>query len=117
MTATVVGAACPLTFLAAGLVLLVLIARDHRKTSMIHTRVHVYVEFANPFLVCGLCRKPVPRWHDNTKCGCDQEFWNMPCEHTAGITSVCPSWSPVDGCCCREVLGSVDHDPAQVMGA
>lgn len=74
-----------------------------------HTRVHVYVEFANPYLVCELCRKSVPRWHDNDKCGCDATFWNMPCEHTAGITSVCPSWSPVDGCTCLEVLGAVEH--------
>lgn len=77
-----------------------------------HTRTHVYVTFANPFLVCDLCRQPVPRWHNNDKCGCGEEFWNEPCGDTAGVTSVCPSWSPVDGCQCREHLGRVDHAPA-----
>lgn len=83
---------------------------------MTHTRTHVYVTFANPFLVCNLCRKPVQRWHTNDKCGCEQECWIEPCSHNAEAVSVCPSWSPVDGCLCQEVLGKVDHTfpgPAQ----
>lgn len=80
-----------------------------------HTRTHVYVTLANPYLVCDLCRWSVPRWHNNTKCGCDETFWNDPCGHTAGITSVCPSWDPVDGCQCKEVLGSVEHPPAPAV--
>lgn len=76
---------------------------------MTFTRTHVYVEFANPFLVCTLCRKPVPRWHNNDKCGCEAESWNDPCEHPIGITSICPSWPPVDGCLCKSVFGKVDH--------
>lgn len=77
-----------------------------------HTRTHVYVSFANPYLVCDLCRQPVPRWHNHDKCGCDEPSWNDPCEHAFGIVDTCPSWSPVDGCQCKEALGSVDHGPA-----
>lgn len=81
---------------------------------MTHTRVHTYVSFANPFLVCSDsdCRQPVPRWHNHHKCGCDTHSWNDPCRHTAEAVSVCPSWDPVDGCQCQEVLGSVNHAPA-----
>jgi hypothetical protein len=76
------------------------------------TRTHVFVSFANPFLVCNLCSKPVLRWHNNDKCGCAAECWIDPCSHNAEAVSVCPSWSPVDGCTCQEVLSSVDHPPA-----
>jgi hypothetical protein len=76
---------------------------------MTYTRTHVYTDLANPYLVCQLCRQPVPRWHNNNACGCDAPCWNEPCTHNAGITSVCPSWSPVDGCLCQEHLGAVDH--------
>jgi hypothetical protein len=74
-----------------------------------HTRTHTEVTFANPHLVCDQCKKPVPAWHDNDKCGCDESFWNEPCGHKAGMTSVCPSWGPIDGCRCQESLGRVDH--------
>ncbi|KPC59607.1 hypothetical protein ADL27_63255, partial [Streptomyces sp. NRRL F-6602] len=57
-------------------------------------------------------RQPVPRWHNNDKCGCTASCWLDPCGHTAEAVSVCPSWDPVDGCTCRAVLGSVDHGPA-----
>lgn len=74
------------------------------------TRTHVYVTFANPYLVCERCRRSVRRWHDNDRCGCGEEGWqNLPCGHQDGVTSVCPSWSPVDGCCCLEHLGRVPH--------
>lgn len=82
-----------------------------------HTRVHVYVEFANPYLRCDECGAPVPRWHDPTKCGETPEgfglgqFWNMPCEHDAGVTSICPSWGPCGGCRCQKHLGYVPHLP------
>ncbi|WP_460071084.1 hypothetical protein [Streptomyces sp. YKOK-I1] len=77
-----------------------------------HTRTHVFVSFANPFLVCELCRWSVPRWHNNDKCGCDATFWNEPCGHTAAVTSVCPTWNPVDGCACQKTFGKVDHPAA-----
>ena len=79
---------------------------------MTFTRTHVYIEFANPYLVRDLCRQPVTAWHNNDKCGCEAPCWNMPCEHALGTIDTCPSWSPVDGCTCQEVLGSVDHAPA-----
>ncbi|MDH6226234.1 hypothetical protein [Streptomyces sp. MJP52] len=78
-----------------------------------HTRTHTFIEFANPFLVCDLCRQPVPRWHNNDACGCDTTSWNDPCGHPAEAISVCPSWSPLDGCLCLEFLGTVDHAPAE----
>ena len=88
-----------------------------------HTRTHVYVKFANPFLVCDTCRDPVWGFHDPTKCGETPEGWffgrdwNMPCEHRAGVTSVCPSWGPVDGCRCLAHLGYVPHKPLPVEEA
>jgi hypothetical protein len=75
-----------------------------------HTRTHVFVEFANPFLACDACGRRVPEWHSPEQCGCGQEGWeNEPCGHQAGVTSACPSWGPVDGCLCAEILGSVSH--------
>lgn len=80
---------------------------------MTHTRVHTYVAFADPHLVCDLCRQPVTRWHDPAQCGCGLPgWWNAPCGHHAGATSTCPSWSPVDGCRCLAHLGHVPHAPA-----
>lgn len=77
---------------------------------MTYTRTHVYVTFANPYLVCGSCRQSVARWHNNDKCGCDGKCWNAPCGKSgADVTSLCPSWSPVDGCQCQQQLGHVDH--------
>jgi hypothetical protein len=81
-----------------------------------HTRTHIYVSFANPYLRCDQCGQPVPRWHDDARCGCNGGFWNEPCGHVAGVTSVCPSWSPVDGCCCLEHLGYVPHGPTVARG-
>ena len=75
-----------------------------------YTRTHTFITFANPYLVCNLCRKPVPRWHNNDACGCQESFWNDPCGHTAEAVSVCPSWDPVDDCLCAEYLGSVGHE-------
>ncbi|MFM9703636.1 hypothetical protein [Streptomyces galilaeus] len=79
---------------------------------MTHTRVHTYITFANPHLVCEQCRQPATRWHDRHKCGCDTRSWIDPCGHNAEAVSVCPSWSPLDGCLCQEFLGRVDHAPA-----
>lgn len=74
-----------------------------------YTRTHVVTDFADPFLTCDHCGKFVTGWHNNDTCGCDASCWNEPCGHTAGVTSVCPSWSPVDGCTCAAQFGSVDH--------
>lgn len=67
---------------------------------VVHTRTHVKVGFANPFLLCDRCKEKVPYWHNPDRCGCDDSFFNYPCEHVAGVTSECPSWGPVDGCMC-----------------
>lgn len=75
-----------------------------------HTRTHVYVTFANPYLTCDECGVGVPRWHNPQQCGCDQDGWeNMPCGHQAGATSVCASWGPVDGCQCQRLFKHVPH--------
>lgn len=77
-----------------------------------HTRTHVHINFANPYLTCDKCGAWVTGWHDHTKCGCDDTFWNLPCHHTDGATSACLSWGPVDGCTCDEVLGGKQHGEA-----
>lgn len=75
-----------------------------------HTRVHTFIEFANPYLTCDRCGAWVTGWHNNDECGCDDTFWNMPCRcERVGVTSVCPSWGPVDGCLCASILGKVEH--------
>jgi hypothetical protein len=69
-----------------------------------HTRTHTEISFANPYLVCDICRRPTDAWHDPEQCGpgCETEALNLPCEHLAGVVSTCPSWSPVDGCQCQD---------------
>lgn len=68
-----------------------------------HTRTHVAVEFANPWLRCTRCGQPATGFHDPQQCGCDLTGFHLePCEHKAGALSVCPSWSPVDGCQCAD---------------
>lgn len=70
--------------------------------SVVSVRTHTYITFANPHLVCQHCRQPVARMHDGDACGCLVGSWNMPCQHTAGTISRCPTWSPVDGCTCED---------------
>lgn len=67
-----------------------------------HTRVHVQIGFANPYLICDKCKGKVSYWHDPERCGCNGETFNYPCEHKADIYSTCPTWSPVDGCSCEK---------------
>lgn len=92
--------------------------------SATHTRTHVYVEFANPYLQCDQCDQRTTGFHDADRCGCavgalgEYErtgYYNLPCGHRAGVTSVCPSWSPVDGCCCADHLGYVPHGPVDAV--
>lgn len=82
-----------------------------------YTRTHVYVQFADPYLVCDGCGEQVTRWHDDERCGCGETWWNEPCGcRRAGVDSTCPSWGPVDGCRCLAQLGHVPHaePPARV---
>ena len=77
---------------------------------MTHVRVHTFISFANPFLVCDDCGKSVPRFHDPERCGCESKpFCNDPCEHL-GATSTCPSWGPVDGCSCPTPCRRTDKE-------
>lgn len=66
-----------------------------------YTRVHTEITFANPYLICDKCKSKVTSFHDNTQCGCNSNSYLIPCEHSTGIVSKCPSWSPVDGCTCK----------------
>lgn len=78
---------------------------------MTHTRTHTFITFADPYLKCDRCGAWVERWHNNDACGCDDTWWNEPCGcERAGTTSACPSWGPVDGCRCAEILGRVEHE-------
>jgi hypothetical protein len=61
-------------------------------------------DFANPYLACEKCGRKVT-----------SRPWgrNQPCGHTASFESVCPSWSPVDGCRCQEnLIGPPCKEPA-----
>jgi hypothetical protein len=65
------------------------------------TRVHTRISLANPWLACTTCRRQVGAWHNPDLCGCHTgDAYNLPCGHPAGTTSLCMSWSPVDGCTC-----------------
>lgn len=82
-----------------------------------HNRTHTFVEFSDPYLVCEQCRQPAAGFHDPARCGpvCEEPHTTQPCGHpsTAGITSTCPSWGPVDGCTCLEILGVKTHGPGR----
>jgi hypothetical protein len=65
-----------------------------------NTKVHVLIGFANPYFICDECKGRVPYWHNTERCGCNGEYFNSPCQHKADITSVCPTWNVVEGCCC-----------------
>lgn len=67
-------------------------------------KAHVQVGLANPFLICNECKGKVRYWHNPDRCGdeCDESFFNYPCGHVTGVTSICPSWGPVDGCKCGD---------------
>ncbi|WP_435110138.1 hypothetical protein [Nocardiopsis synnemataformans] len=76
-----------------------------------HTRVHTNITHANPHLRCDECGAAVTGWHNPDPCGCDTTFWNVPCGCVrADATNTCPSWSPIDGCLCPEVLGAPSHE-------
>lgn len=79
-----------------------------------HTRTHLAIHPANPFLTCGMCGERVETFHDD-ECGCSESggpLLLMPCFHRSDYDDLCPSWGPVDGCQCREHLGHVPHPAA-----
>jgi len=61
-------------------------------------------EYANPYLICDKCRQRTTG--GALACG---GFVNLPCGHHGDFHSVCPSWSPVDGCNCARAFGVVEH--------
>ena len=71
-----------------------------------HTTTYTVIEFADPFKMCERC----DGWVTGVAVFPDEfrASENLPCRH-AGYRSVCPSWSPVDGCQCVEHLGHVAH--------
>lgn len=71
-----------------------------------YTRTHEAIGFADPFKVCNQCGGWVTGIL-RTRRGPDL---TTPCEHAQSYADVCPSWSPVDGCLCRERLGHVPHE-------
>jgi hypothetical protein len=72
-----------------------------------HTFTYAVEYYANPHLVCQICdQRVVGRV---VAPGNKLDFANEPCQHL-GVTSMCPSWGPVDGCECDPV----DHETPTV---
>lgn len=76
---------------------------------MSHTSTHTYtvVEFANPYLICDQCGRPVRGYRQSPSE--DDDGLLVPCGHL-GVTSTCPSWGPVDGCRCGPPCPLPDSD-------
>jgi hypothetical protein len=70
-----------------------------------HTRTSTYnvVTFADPYKTCDECGEWIDGYLDS------REMPNWPCGHKASYTDQCPSWGPVDGCSCVEILGEKPH--------
>ncbi len=79
---------------------------------MSSTHTNTTVLFADPYLRCDECGEPALGYTVTPGRGMDGDGANWPCGHQAGVTSDCPSWSPVDGCRCVEHLGHRDHELA-----
>jgi hypothetical protein len=82
--------------------------------AVVHTRVHLTITPANPFLACQQCGKRAEEFHDDA-CGCELSggpVLLMPCFHRADYDALCPSWGPVDGCRCLAAFGAVPHPAA-----
>ncbi len=71
------------------------------------TRTSNVIHFADPYKVCIACGG----WVDGVRHLPDMVSENLPCEHRAAYRDACPSWGPVDGCRCVEVLGALPHPP------
>lgn len=73
--------------------------RDDQRVTITRTftRVHHETRFADPHKQCLQCGGWVDGFLDNPGL-----HLLTPCEHVSDYRSVCPSWSPVDGCGCAE---------------
>lgn len=70
--------------------------------TVVHTRTHLVITPANPYLECVTCGRPVEAFHDDG-CGCPESggpLMLMPCMDRSDYRDTCPSWGPVDGCQC-----------------
>lgn len=76
---------------------------------MTHTRTHLTMDYANPYIICVECKQRVTGHHDDRCCDQIKGFLNFPCMHRASIDTVCPSWGPVDSCQCIKHLGYKPH--------
>jgi hypothetical protein len=70
---------------------------------------HVFTMFANSYMACAECQHWAEGFHRHVECGCGKGFWLYPCGHEAEADSMCPHWSPVDGCQCWDYRGFVGH--------
>lgn len=57
--------------------------------------------FINPFLKCVVCAAQVS-WHTGDL------VTNHPCGHK-GVYTTCLTWSPANGCICKERFGAMNH--------
>lgn len=57
--------------------------------------------YINPFLKCVVCAAQVS-WHTGDL------VTNHPCGHK-GVYSTCLTWSPANGCICKERFGAMNH--------
>lgn len=66
-----------------------------------HTTTYTRTTPADPYLACAECGARVVSWLDRPgRTSAD------PCGHDLDYRSTCPSWSPVTGCRCVELLGA-----------
>lgn len=79
---------------------------------MTTTHTHTIIEFANPFMRCEVCHNKVTGYIDPLQQvqACTHRGELIPCRHNTGVNSVCPSWSPVDGCRCVQFFGKLYHE-------
>lgn len=74
---------------------------------MTTTHTFTVVRYADPYLICTGCGERAEGYVHAP--GHEEHFENWPCRHRAVIHSLCPSWSPVDGCRCIHVFNHVGH--------
>ena len=73
------------------------------------TFTYTVTTFADPFLVCEECGRPVSGYYNAP--GHDLDRSNVPCRHL-GVQSTCMSWGPVDGCRCEPPCASPEGTPS-----
>ena len=64
---------------------------------VVRTHTFTVYEYADPYLKCTECGDKVTGFRSDNQ-------HNYPCNHI-GMESCCVSWSPVDGCTCKDSHG------------